>query len=143
AQALEITETIHLASRPLSQISSGERQRVFIARAFAQNTPIILLDEPTSFLDLRHQVEIYDLLKKAQLENNKTIIAITHDINLTMQYCEKTLLLCPDKNYHIGATLDVLTKDKIEQAFGVRTLKADIGSRSIIMPVGKFFNTTN
>lgn len=143
AQALEITETMHLASRPLGQISSGERQRVFIARALAQSTPVILLDEPTSFLDIRHQVEIYDLLKKAQLENNKTIIAITHDINLTMQYSEKTLLLCPDKKYHIGATSEVLTKDRIEQAFGVRTLKAEIGSRSIIMPVGKFFNPTN
>ncbi len=136
-EALRITETLHLSSRTLGQISSGERQRVFIARAIAQSTQIILLDEPTSFLDLRHQVTIYDLLKKAQIEKGKTIIAITHDINLTMQYCEQTLLLCPDKTFYIGKTSEVLSKQQIENAFGVHTLTAEIGTQNIIMPVGK------
>ncbi|MCJ7778080.1 MAG: ABC transporter ATP-binding protein, partial [Sedimentisphaerales bacterium] len=66
AEALEMTDTAQFASRPLAQLSGGERQQVFIARALAQNTPILLLDEPTSFLDLKHQVGIYDLLKRMQ-----------------------------------------------------------------------------
>jgi len=87
-EALKITDTIQFASRPLESLSGGERQRVFIARAFAQDTPILLLDEPTSFLDYKHQVGIYDLLKKAQNESQKTILTVTHDINLAAQYAD-------------------------------------------------------
>ncbi|MCK5473668.1 MAG: ABC transporter ATP-binding protein, partial [Planctomycetes bacterium] len=78
ADALKATDTTKFAARALVELSGGERQRVFIARALAQNTDILLLDEPTSFLDLKHQVGIYDLLKKMQLEKGKTIIAVTH-----------------------------------------------------------------
>jgi iron complex transport system ATP-binding protein len=85
AEALEATDTAGFALRPLGSLSAGERQRVFIARAMAQNTPILLLDEPTNFLDLKHQVGIYDLLKAAQLQIGKTIVAVTHDINLAAQ----------------------------------------------------------
>lgn len=140
SEALETTETKHLAARPLGQISGGERQRVFIARALAQSTPVIILDEPTSFLDIKHQVAIYDLLKQSQLEKGKTIIAVTHDINMAMQYCKKTLLLYPAKNYLVGQTDEVLSRRNIEDAFGVKTLAVHSGTRNIIMPVGKFSN---
>ena len=94
-KALERTDTARFASRPLGSLSAGERQRVFIARALAQNTPILLLDEPTSFLDLKHQVAVYDLLKSIQAETAATIVAVTHDINLASQYCDEALLLYP------------------------------------------------
>ena len=92
-EAMEATDTTQFASRVLGSLSGGERQRVFIARALAQDTSILLLDEPTSFLDLKHQVGIYDLLKTAQLEKGKTVVAVTHDINLAAQYCDEILLL--------------------------------------------------
>ena len=108
--ALEATDTSQFATRALGSLSGGERQRVFIARALAQKTPLLLLDEPTSFLDLKHQVNTYDLLKAAQLEQDKTIIAVTHDINLAAQYCDVILLLGSDSKYRYGCTRDVLSR---------------------------------
>ncbi len=91
-ESLELTDTAKFADRLLGSLSGGERQRVFIARAFRKQTPILLLDEPTSFLDMKHQVGIYDLLKDAQFRQNKTIAAVTHDINLASQYCDELLI---------------------------------------------------
>jgi iron complex transport system ATP-binding protein len=138
AEALKMTDTAQFASRPLAQLSGGERQRVFIARALAQNTAILLLDEPTSFLDLKHQVGIYDLLKKMQQEYGKTIVAVTHDINLTIQYADEALLLGTDSNYHIGKTKDVFSQQQIEKVFGVRTFTGRVGQENFFLPLGKF-----
>jgi iron complex transport system ATP-binding protein len=135
--ALEMTETNRFALRPLTNLSGGERQRVFIARALAQNTPILLLDEPTSFLDMKHQVGIYDLLKKLQLEKGKTIVAVTHDINLAAQYCDQVLLLGAD-NYYIGKPKDVFTTNQLEKTFGVRVFAVNFGGEKFFIPSGRF-----
>jgi iron complex transport system ATP-binding protein len=137
-EALEATDTAQFALRPLGSLSGGERQRVFIARALAANSPVLLLDEPTSFLDLKHQVGIYDLLKAAQFEKGKTIVAVTHDINLAAQYCDEILLLGADGNYHIGETKDVLSQEQIEKVFGVRTFVGSLGQEKFFIPLGKF-----
>jgi iron complex transport system ATP-binding protein len=137
-ESLEITETAQFASRPLASLSGGERQRVFIARALAQNTAILLLDEPTSFLDLKHQVGIYDLLKKMQLEKGKTIVAVTHDINLTIQYCDETLLLGADSSYEYGKAKDVFSPEQIERVFGIRAFAGTVGQEKFFLPLGKF-----
>jgi iron complex transport system ATP-binding protein len=143
ARALDLTDTTRFASRPLGSLSAGERQRVFIARALAQDTPVLLLDEPTSFLDLRHQVGIYDLLKSIQLERRTTVVAVTHDINLAMQYCEEALLLYPPDGppaeharYRLGKTSEVFTPEEIERAFAVRIFAGDAGSGRFLMPLG-------
>jgi len=138
AEALEMTDTAQFALRPLASLSGGERQRVFIARALAQNTSILLLDEPTSFLDLKHQVGIYDLLKKMQLEKDKTIVAVTHDINLAAQYCDETLLLGADGSYRHGCTKNVFSTEQIEKVFGVRIFTAEVGQEKFFIPLGKF-----
>ena len=137
-EALEATDTAQFASRPLGSLSGGERQRVFIARALAANSPVLLLDEPTSFLDLKHQVGIYDLLKSTQLEKGKTIVAITHDINMAAQYCDEILLLGANSNYHIGQTKDVFSPEQIEKVFGVRTFVVSLGREKFFIPLGKF-----
>ena len=136
--ALEMTDTARFADRPLNHLSGGERQRVFIARALAQQTPILLLDEPTSFLDMKYQVGIYDLLKKMQQEYGKTIVAVTHDINLTIQYADEALLLGTDSNYLIGKTKDVFSQQQIEKVFGVRTFTGRVGQENFFLPLGKF-----
>lgn len=136
-EALEATDTAQFASRALSSLSGGERQRVFIARALAQNTSILLLDEPTSFLDLKHQVGIYDLLKAAQLEKGKTVVAVTHDINLAGQYCDEILLLGGDGSYLIGKADAVLSCDKIKKVFGVEVFAGKIGQENFFIPMGK------
>jgi iron complex transport system ATP-binding protein len=140
-KALEETETKEFSGRRLSQISGGERQRVFIARALAQDTPILLLDEPTSFLDMKHQVGIYDLLKKMQTERGKSILAVTHDINLAGQYADKVLLLGSDCSYHLGRAEEVFSRGRIEEVFGVEALEGQAGGRRFILPVGKFNGT--
>jgi iron complex transport system ATP-binding protein len=139
-EAIEMTETAQFASRPLAKLSGGERQRVFIARALAQDTAILLLDEPTSFLDLKHQVGIYDLLKAAQLEKGKTIVAVTHDINLAAQYCNEVLLLgkTPFYNYQYGKSKDVFSPEQIKKVFGVRTFVGKVGQEKFFLPLGKF-----
>jgi len=148
AEALDLTETTRFASRLLAELSGGERQRVFIARALAQETPILLLDEPTSFLDLKHQVGIYDLLRSIQRDKGTTIVAITHDINLAAQYCDLALLLrpCPgnapgaagkSRHYHIAPPSEVFTPKGIEEAFGVRVFSAPVGAVSVILPLGQ------
>ena len=124
--------------RKASELSGGERQRVFIARALAQNSSILLLDEPTSFLDLKHQVGIYDLRKGAQTEKGKTIIAVTHDINLTSQYCDEMLLLGADGSYQIGQTRAVLSSDRIRKVFDVEVFGGKIGQENFFIPLGKF-----
>ena len=138
AEALEMTGTAEFASRTLAELSGGERQRVFIARALAQDTAILLLDEPTSFLDLKHQVGIYDLLKKLQREDGKTIVAVTHDINLAAQYCDETLLIGADNSYHIGRAEDVFSPQQIEKVFGVRAFTSKVGQEKFFLPLGKF-----
>jgi iron complex transport system ATP-binding protein len=137
-EALDVTDTTQFASRPLGSLSGGERQRVFIARALAADSPILLLDEPTSFLDLKHQVGIYDLLKAAQIDKDKTIVAVTHDINLSAQYCDEILLLGAEGNYHIGETKDVLSTVQIEKVFGVKTFAGKLGKENFFIPLGKF-----
>ncbi len=135
--ALEATDTARFASRALISLSGGERQRVFIARALAQDSPVLLLDEPTNFLDLKHQVGIYDLLKAAQLEKGKTIVAVTHDINLATQYCDEILLLGADSSYHIGKTEAVLAPEQIRKVFGVDVFAGEVGREKFFMPLGK------
>ncbi len=142
-EALELTDTTGFAARPLASLSAGERQRVFIARGLAQNTPILLLDEPTSFLDWKHQGRIYDLLKSVQIEKGTTIVAITHDLNLAAQYCEQTLLLYPpdrepaaSASHRMGKSSDVLTPQEIERAFETRVFSAMVGDQRFLIPWG-------
>jgi len=136
--ALKLTDTEKFASRKLSQLSGGERQRVFIARALAQDTPVLLLDEPTSFLDLKHQVAIYDLLKDAQLTKGKTVFSVTHDINLAAQYADSVLLLADDKTYLYGTVEQLFQPEKIQKVFGVKTFSPRYGGQKFFIPLGKF-----
>ena len=138
SEALEMTDTARFAGRTLNHLSGGERQRVFIARAIAQQTPILLLDEPTSFLDMKHQVGIYDLLKKMQIEKQKTIVSVTHDINLSAQYSDMILLLSADGSYNFGDTKEILTVEQIENVFKVKTFSAAIGQKRFFFPLGQY-----
>ncbi len=136
-EALELTDTAQFAHRPLVSLSGGERQRVFIARALAQDTAILLLDEPTNFLDLKHQVGVYDLLKTAQVQKGKTIVAVTHDINLAAQYCDQVLLLGAEGDYHFGRAGDVFSPEQIKKVFGVPVFAGRIGREKFFIPLGK------
>lgn len=136
--AMEATDTLNFAQRSLGHLSGGERQRVFIARALAQQTPILLLDEPTSHLDLKHQVRIFDLLKQMQCQQGKTILLVTHDINLAGQYCDRILLLGSQGAFFEGSPQNILKSGQIQSVFGVQGYHSRINNEYFFLPLGRF-----
>ena len=120
--AMKLTNTLQFARRPISELSGGERQRVFIARALAQEPEIILFDEPTSNLDINHQVEFYELTSQLNQGKNLTILAVSHDINLASEYCRKILLLKAGRIFKMGSPREVVAEEHISRAYESRVL---------------------
>jgi len=124
-RAMRLAGVLDLAGRSVTDLSGGELHRVLIARALAQDTPILLLDEPNAHLDLRHQVALFELLRALHAEG-RSIVCVTHDLNLAARYCERLLLLADGGIAADGAPLDVLTPERIHEHFGVRAdVRAD------------------
>lgn len=116
--AMEVTGISHLAHRPVSNLSGGEQQRVFIARALAQEPELLLLDEPTSFLDIGHQVEILDLVKQLNRRQQIAVVMAIHDLNLAAQYCDRLLLVHENRVFAWGTVDEVITLDNIREVYG-------------------------
>lgn len=116
-QAMEMTDTLHLINRSMFALSGGERQRVLIARALAQEPQIMLLDEPTTFLDIKHQIDFFDLIKTLNKNRALTVIAITHDINLASLYCDRIVLLQNGHIHCLGNPADVITEKNIKEVY--------------------------
>jgi iron complex transport system ATP-binding protein len=111
-----------VVDRTFQQLSGGERQRAIIARALAQQAPILLLDEPTAFLDIKHQLEIYATLKRLNLYKNVTIVVVSHDLNLASQYCHRLLLLHEGRAFYAGSPAEVLTAEHLGIVYGCAVL---------------------
>ncbi|WP_026477748.1 heme ABC transporter ATP-binding protein [Alkaliphilus transvaalensis] len=116
-EAMERTGTWHLRERRINEISGGERQRVIIARALAQQPKMILLDEPTSSLDIHHQIEVLELLKGLNREKKVTIVAVLHDMNLAARYSSEVMLLHHGSIVTMGNTEDVMTVENLQRAY--------------------------
>ena len=121
-QAIEFTGVSHLANRQLNQLSGGEQQRVFIAKAICQEPQIMLLDEPTASLDLAHQIRVMDLMEKLKKEKGITIIMVSHDVNLAALYGDRLLLLKEGRIVRQGYPDEVLTFQTLEEAYGCTLL---------------------
>lgn len=117
AEALEMTDTSGLRDKLIDELSSGERQRVIIAKALAQEPTLLFLDEPTSHLDIGHQIQVLDLLKKLNRQNQLTIVMVIHDLNLASEYCSRILLLDQGKIFKQGTPQEVLTYQNIESVY--------------------------
>jgi iron complex transport system ATP-binding protein len=117
-RAMGDTGTIHLASKYLDQLSSGEKQRVVIARALAQQPRLLLLDEPTAHLDLSHQREILGLLKQLKVERGLTIIVVSHDLNAATAVADRFLLLKQGAVLTVGSPEEVMRSEILERAYG-------------------------
>lgn len=124
-ECMNCTNTWHLKDSFPNQMSGGELQRVMIARALAQQTRILLLDEPTSNLDIAHQFEIMELLGNINRDEHKTILIVVHDLNLALHYCPDAILLHDKKTLFQGPVAEALTPDRILSAFGVRATNID------------------
>ena len=119
-EALRITDVLGLAERPATDLSGGELQRVMLARALAQDTPVLLLDEATSHLDLIHRLDITDLLVQLNREQGRTIIQVSHDLDLAAEISHRILLFAADGRIAaLGSPLEVVTPENIKAVFGV------------------------
>ncbi len=116
-EALELTETIQFSDRDINELSGGERQRVIIARALAQRPQLLLLDEPTASLDINYQREIFDLLTRLNQELGLTVLVVSHDLNLSSQYCNKLVLLREGEIYKTGTPGEVMTSENIRAVY--------------------------
>lgn len=116
-EAMEVTEVAPLASRKMGSLSGGERQRVSIAAALAQGGSILLLDEPTSFLDYRHQVQMLDLIDRLHRDKELTVIAVTHDLNSTVALADGVLALKEGQVAFVGTPAELLTESRLADIF--------------------------
>jgi len=121
-EAMELTNTWHLAEKPINELSGGERQLVMIARALAQQPKVLLLDEPTSHLDINNQIGIMGLLRKICEEKGIAALAVFHDFNLAAKYCDSGIMLKGGKIFAIGRIDEVLTEDNIRKVFNVEVM---------------------
>lgn len=121
AAALRITGIEAFAERSLGTLSGGQRQRCWIAMTLAQETPLILLDEPTTFLDLRHQLEVLELMVQLTHHHGRSVVAVLHDLNQAAAHADHLVLLCEGRIYAEGAPEAVFTADNIEAVFGVKS----------------------
>lgn len=127
-QALTLTHLQGLAERPVDALSGGQRQRAWIGMAVAQDTPLMLLDEPTSFLDLRHQLEVLDLLRALNRDAHKTIVLVLHDLNMACRYADNVVALKDGQIYAQGTPECVVTQSCVRDVF-------DLDCRIIADPV--------
>ena len=120
--SMELTHTWKFADRPVNELSGGERQRVIIARALTQEPMVLLLDEPTTHLDISNQLEIMDLIKNLCETQDMLIVAVFHDFNLAARYCDSIILLKDGKIVAVGKSDDTLTSDNVKKVFSVDTI---------------------
>lgn len=116
-EVMALTDTERLAERYFFELSGGEKQMVVIARALSQEPEILLLDEPTAFLDIRHQIEIYELIRRLNREQGITVVSVMHDLNLAGLYCERLLLLKQGRVVRTGPPGEVLTPASVREVF--------------------------
>ncbi|EAZ90644.1 ABC transporter ATP-binding protein [Crocosphaera chwakensis] len=138
-QALMSTDLISFADRPLDTLSGGQRQRAWIAMSLAQNTDILLLDEPTTFLDLAHQIEILDLLRQLNKTRHKTLVIVLHDLNLASRYADYLVAVKQGKIYAQGTPEIVMSEEVIKAVFNLEShiLPDPVTQKPMCIPIKK------
>ncbi|GAA1490403.1 ABC transporter ATP-binding protein [Brachybacterium sacelli] len=139
AAALDATRTAELAERPVDELSGGQRQRVWIAMALAQDTDLLLLDEPTTFLDVAHQVEVLDLLTDLNRARGITIVMVLHDLNLAARYSDQLVMISDGRVRASGAPAEVLTEEGVREVFGLssRVIADPVSGLPLMVPIGR------
>ncbi|MET9503886.1 ABC transporter ATP-binding protein [Streptomyces sp. NPDC006622] len=138
ARALAMTGVSDLADRPVDSLSGGQRQRVWISMTLAQGTDLLLLDEPTTYLDLAHAVDVLDLVDDLH-ESGRTVVMVLHDLNLATRYSDNLIVMREGSILAQGHPRDVITAELLDEAFGLRAQVIDdpVGDRPLIVPIGR------
>ena len=134
-----LTGLTNFADRPIDELSGGQRQRVWIAMLLAQETPIMLLDEPTTHLDIAHQIEVLDILKELTEQHNRTIVMVLHDINLAARYADNLIAMRDGKIKTSGEPRNVVTAQMIHDVFSIQAqiLQDPVSGSPLCIPVIK------
>ncbi|AYA21066.1 ABC transporter ATP-binding protein [Streptomyces alfalfae] len=137
-KALAMTGVADLADRPVDSLSGGQRQRVWISMTLAQGTDLLLLDEPTTYLDLAHAIDVLDLVDDLH-ESGRTVVMVLHDLNLATRYSDNLVVMRDGAILAQGHPRDVITAELLEEAFGLRARVVDdpVGDRPLIVPIGR------
>lgn len=122
AEAMAATGTLHLADRRVDELSGGQRRRVWIAMVLAQQTELLLLDEPTTFLDIAHQIEVLDMVAGLNRDWGRTIVIVLHDLNLACRYAHHLVAMRDGSVVSAGTPRQVITEDLVSEVFGVEAL---------------------
>ncbi|MCG7386705.1 ABC transporter ATP-binding protein [Paenibacillus sp. ACRRY] len=140
AEAMEIMDITEFANHNIDELSGGQRQRVWIAMALAQQTDILFLDEPTTFLDITYQVEILDLLTDLNRRHGTTIVMVLHDINLSARYADHIIALVEGKLVAEGAPSDVITSTMVKDIFGLdcTVVEDPLSGSPLVVPRGRY-----
>lgn len=139
-EVLELLGMMEFAMRDVNEISGGQQQKVLIARALAQKADILLLDEPTSNLDIRHQLEVMEIMKNIVKNRGISVIMAVHDLNLASRYADRVIMMKEGKIFAAGNPASVLTVENIKEVYGVRALVKNDGEKPYIIPVGPVIN---
>ncbi|MFF9427891.1 ABC transporter ATP-binding protein [Streptomyces sp. NPDC004288] len=137
-RALAMTGVSDLADRPVDSLSGGQRQRVWISMTLAQGTDLLLLDEPTTYLDLAHALDVLDLVDDLH-ESGRTVVMVLHDLNLAVRYSDNLVVMKAGSVLAQGHPRDVVTAELLHEAFGLRALVVEdpVGDRPLIVPIGR------
>ncbi|WP_281690190.1 ABC transporter ATP-binding protein [Pseudonocardia thermophila] len=137
-QAMEWTGIADLADRPVDELSGGQRQRAWISMALAQGTDLLLLDEPTTFLDLAHQVEVLELVARLNVEFGRTVVMVLHDLNLAARYAERLVTMKDGRIVAQGAPAEVMTEEMLADVFGLaaRVIPDPVAGTPLVVPIG-------
>ncbi|SDS95771.1 iron complex transport system ATP-binding protein [Nocardioides scoriae] len=139
AEALRLTDTLDLAERLVDELSGGQRQRVWIAMALAQQTELLLLDEPTTYLDVAHQVEVLDLLAELNEVRGTTVVMVLHDLNLAARYADHLVAMREGRVVAAGPPAEVITEACVSEVFGMgcRVVDDPVTGTPMVVPLGR------
>ncbi|MFF5036703.1 ABC transporter ATP-binding protein [Nocardia salmonicida] len=137
-EALTWTDMVEFADRSLDELSGGQRQRAWISMALAQNTDLLLLDEPTTFLDLAHQIEVLDLVRRLHAEAGRTVVMVLHDLNLAARYAHRLVAMRAGRVVAAGTPAEVLTEEVVAEVFGLRAkvIEDPVTGTPLVVPIG-------
>ena len=128
-ETLKLLGISHLAMRPFNELSAGQHQKVVLARGLAQEPKILLLDEPTSNLDVRHQMDVAHMLKNLSVEKGILVVMISHDINIAAKYSDEIILMNEGQIYSVGTPNEVITETNLLEVYGVKSEIVNDGNR--------------